>query len=240
MFKVDKLRACEKAKRPNGFDFIFLHVKMSEIILVSLTKGVNDMTIAQRIKEKIDHFKQGEIFSSREFLELGHRAVIDKTLSRMVQKGQIERAARGLFFRPIKNRFVGNVPINIETVIEAISQQNGETIQVHGAEAARLFKLSTQMPTKTVFYTNGATRKIKIGNKEVQMIHTSNQRKLQYAGTKIGLAISALWYLGRNLVTPSVIFTLKSYLSTEEFSMLKNANLTNWMYNAISETELQV
>ena len=40
----------------------FLHVKMSEIILVSLTKGVNDMTIAQRIKEKIDHFKQGEIF----------------------------------------------------------------------------------------------------------------------------------------------------------------------------------
>lgn len=72
------------------------------------------------------------------------------------------------------------------------------------------------------------------------MIHTSNQRKLQYAGTKIGLAISALWYLGRNLVTPSVIFTLKSYLSTEEFSMLKNANLTNWMYNAISETELQV
>ena len=42
--------------------------------------------------------------------------------------------------------------------------------------------------------------KLRIGNKEVQMIHTSNQRKLQYAGTKIGLAISALWYLGRNLV----------------------------------------
>lgn len=198
------------------------------------------MTTAQQIKEKIVNFKQGEIFSSRDFLEFGNRSVIDKTLSRMVQKGEIERAARGLFFRPIKNRFVGNVPINVETVIEVISQQNGETVQVHGAEAARQFKLSTQMPTKTIFYTNGATRKIKVGNKEVQMIHTSNQRKLQYAGTKIGLAISALWYLGRNLVTPSVISTLKSYLSTEEFTTLRNANLTNWMYNVINETELQV
>ncbi|WP_419851771.1 DUF6088 family protein [Actinobacillus pleuropneumoniae] len=198
------------------------------------------MTTTQQIKKKINHFKQGEIFSSRDFLEFGNRSVIDKTLSRMVQKGEIERAARGLFFRPIKNRFVGNVPINVETVIEVISQQNGETIQVHGAEAARQFKLSTQMPTKTIFYTNGATRKIKIGNKEVQMIHTSNQRKLQYAGTKIGLAISTLWYLGRNLVTPSVISTLKSYLSTEEFTTLRNANLTNWMYNVINETELQV
>lgn len=198
------------------------------------------MTIAQQIKEKIVHFKQGEIFSSRDFLEFGNRSVVDKTLSRMVQKGEIKRAARGLFFRPIKNRFVGNVPINIETVIEIISQQNGETIQVHGAEAARQFKLSTQMPTKTVFYTNGATRKIKVGNKEVHMIHTSNQRKLQYAGTKIGLAISALWYLGRNLVTPSVISTLKSYLSNEEFTTLRNANLTNWMYDVINETELQV
>ncbi|WP_440209988.1 DUF6088 family protein [Actinobacillus pleuropneumoniae] len=198
------------------------------------------MTTTQQIKKKINHFKQGEIFSSRDFLEFGNRSMIDKTLSRMVQKGEIERAARGLFFRPIKNRFVGNVPINVETVIEVISQQNGETIQVHGAEAARQFKLSTQMPTKTIFYTNGATRKIKIGNKEVQMIHTSNQRKLQYAGTKIGLAISTLWYLGRNLVTPSVISTLKSYLSTEEFTTLRNANLTNWMYNVINETELQV
>lgn len=127
-----------------------------------MTKGLNNMTTTQQIKKKINHFKQGEIFSSRDFLEFGNRSVIDKTLSRMVQKGEIERAARGLFFRPIKNRFVGNVPINIEAVIEVISQQNSETIQVHGAEAARQFKLSTQMPTKTIFYTNGATQKLRL------------------------------------------------------------------------------
>ena len=211
---------------------------MSGIIYVFMTIKRFHMKITQQIKEKIHHLEQGVVFSSRDFLELGNRAVIDKALSRMVQKGKIERAARGLFFRPIKNRFVGNIPIDVETVIGVIAQQNGETIQVHGAEAARQFKLSTQMPTKTVFYTNGATRKIKVGNKEVQMIHTSNQRKLQYAGTKIGLAISALWYLGRDLVTPSVITTLKSYLSNEEFATLKNANLANWMHNVINRSEL--
>lgn len=195
--------------------------------------------IAKQIKEKILSFENGHIFASRDFLELGNRTAVDKTLSRMVQKGEIERVARGLYFRPIKNRFVGNVPVRAETVMNIISKQNGETIQVHGAEAARMFKLSTQMPTKTVFYTNGSSRKIKIGNKEVHLIHTSNQRKLQYAGTTIGLAISALWYLGQNLVTPSVINTLKTYLSDDEFTKLKNANLTHWMHNAIYKAELQ-
>lgn len=197
------------------------------------------MPVAQRIKHKIQHIEKGVVFSSRDFLELGNRATVDKALSRMVQKGEIERAARGLFFRPVKNRFVGNVPVKVESVLEIISQQNGETIQVHGAEAARQFKLSTQVPTKAVFYTNGASRKIKVGNKEVHMIHTSNQRKLQYAGTKIGLAISALWYLGRKLVTPSVIIALKTSLTDEEFATLKNANLAGWMYNVINEIELK-
>ena len=69
------------------------------------------------------------------------------------------------------------------------------------------------------------------------MIHTSNQRKLQYAGTKVGTAISALWYLGKELVTPSVIIKLRSNLTIEEFQKLKNAKLTVWMKKAINEVE---
>lgn len=195
------------------------------------------MSVIQQIRNRIQNIDKGDLFSSRDFNEFGNRNVIDKALSRMVQKGEIERAARGLFFRPIKNRFVGNVPINIEIVLKEISKQNGEIFQIHGAEAARQFKISTQVPVKKIFYTNGASRKIKIGNNEIQMLHTSNQRKLQYAGTSVGAAISVLWYLGQKLVTPSIIKTLKYSLTDEEFTQLKNANLTNWMYNVINEAE---
>ncbi len=193
------------------------------------------MLVATQIKEIINNFETGHLFSSRDFLELGNRATVDKALSRMVQNKEIERAARGIFFKPKKNKFIGNVPVDVEKVINVISQQNGETIQVHGAEAARRFKISTQMPMKTIFYTNGATRVIKIGNTEVTLIHTSNQKKLQYTGTNIGLAISALWYLGKELVTPDVINKIKSNLNNDEFNLLKNANLTDWMYNAINQ-----
>lgn len=79
------------------------------------------MSVAQQIKHKIQSFEKGVVFSSRDFLELGNRAAIDKSLSRMVKKGEIERVARGLFFRPIKNRFVGNVPVKVESVLEIIS-----------------------------------------------------------------------------------------------------------------------
>ena len=196
------------------------------------------MTTAQTLKNKIQNIERGKLFSSRKFLELGsNRATIDKALSRMVEKGEIKRASRGIFFRPKKNKFIGNVPAKVESVRDVIARQNKEIIQVHGAEAARQFQLSTQMPIGRVFYTNGATRKIKVSNTVVQMIHTSNQRKLQYAGTKVGTAISALWYLGKELVTPSVIIKLRSNLTIEEFQKLKNAKLTVWMKKAINEVE---
>lgn len=62
-----------------------------------MTKGLNNMTTAQQIKKKINHFKQGEIFSSRDFLEFGNRSVIDKTLSRMVQKVKLNELLEDFF-----------------------------------------------------------------------------------------------------------------------------------------------
>ncbi|WP_439257734.1 DUF6088 family protein [Lonepinella sp. BR2271] len=198
------------------------------------------LSINQHIREKIGKTELGVLFSSKDFLEFGERSVVDKALSRMVKNNEINRAARGIFFRPKKNRFVGNVPIDIESVLNLISQQNGETLQVHGAEAARRLKLSTQMPVQTIFYTNGATRNIIIANQQVKLVHTSNQRKLQYAGTQVGLVISALWYLGKEIVTPNMIKIIQNYLSEEEYIMLKNANLASWIHKTISSAELLV
>ncbi|WP_439259080.1 DUF6088 family protein [Lonepinella sp. BR2930] len=198
------------------------------------------LSTTQHIREKIGKTELGILFLSKDFLEFGERSVVDKALSRMVKNNEINRAARGIFFRPKMNRFVGNVPIDIESVLNLISQQNGETLQIHGAEAARRLKLSTQMPMQTIFYTNVATRNIIIGNQRVKLLHTSNQRRLQHAGTQVGLVISALWYLGKEGVTPNMIKLIQSYLSEDEYIMLKNANLASWIHKAISSSELLV
>ena len=93
---------------------------------------------------------------------------------------------------PRTSRFVGTVLPDVLEVVEAIARSNGETVQVHGAEAAKRFRLSTQVPTAPVFHTSASSRTIRIGSITVRMVHTSNRRRLQFAGEATGAALSAL------------------------------------------------
>ncbi len=113
-----------------------------------------------------------------------------------MKKGEIARISRGVFVRPKKSRYVGEVLPEPSKVAQAIASVHRETIQVQGAEAARLLGLTTQMPLQAVFYTSGPNRKLKLGNLLLTLKHVA-QRKLALAGKPSGLALSALWYLGK-------------------------------------------
>ena len=93
------------------------------------------------------------------------------------------------------------------------------------------------MPTTPVFYTSGPGRTIKIGNMTVKLMHTTSHRRLQFAGQKIGLALSALWYLGKNNVNPSVVQKVRGGLSAQEFELLRNADVPAWMNEALNSVE---
>jgi len=195
------------------------------------------MSVKESVQQQIEKVPLGEPFTNSRFLRLGSRAAVDKTLSRLVEEGAIQRIARGVFVRPKQSRFVGNVMPDVSRVVAVIAKDHGETIQVHGAEAARRFKLSTQMPTTPVYYTSGPTREIRIGNLKVKLVHTSSGRKLQHAGEKPGLALSALWYLGENNINTDVMRRIEEGLSEEEFETLRSSRMPAWMSEAFRQYE---
>jgi hypothetical protein len=198
------------------------------------------MSVIESIKNRVQRVKRGEPFTNRRFLKLGSRAAVDKAISRLVEEEVIERVARGVFFRPKKSRFVGNVLPEVSRVIEVIAKSHGETVQVHGAEAARRFKISTQMPTKPVYYTSGSSREIKVGKLVVKLLHTSSHRKLQHAGKKTGLALTALWYLGKEQVNVETIRRIREGLSSKEFETLRSTSMPGWMTEAIETYNKEV
>ncbi|MGR2738931.1 DUF6088 family protein [Billgrantia sp. Q4P2] len=191
------------------------------------------MSVAESIKQRALRMRRGEPFTNTRFLELGSRSAVDKALSRLVEEGVIQRVARGVFARPKKSRYIGNVMPEASRVIEVIAKDHGETVQVHGAEAARRFRLSTQMPTTPVYYTSGPSREIRVGNLKVKLMHTSSHRKLQHAGKKPGLALSALWYLGKDNIDAEVVRRIREGMSSEEFETLRNSRMPAWMSRAI-------
>ena len=196
------------------------------------------MSVAKTIRERVLRFRLAEPFTNKQLLKLGSRASVDKALSRLVSEGVIQRIIRGVFMRPETNRYIGMVVPSVRDVVEVMAKDQGEIIQVQGAVAVNRFKLSTQVPVLPVFYTSGPSREFKIGNLPVCLRHVS-RRKLLLAGKRSGMAISALWYLGKNNVNPSVIRIIRARLTEKDFKELKGAQLPAWMARAVEEYDKQ-
>ncbi len=192
------------------------------------------MSTAKAVRAAIRKLPRGRTFTGARFVKLGTRGAVDRTLSRLAADGEIRRLAHGVFVRPRISRFVGTVIPDLHEVVEAIARGNGETLQIHGAEAARRFRLSTQVPTAPVFHTSGSTRTIRVAGTAVRMLHTANRRRLQFAGEPTGAAISALWYLGKDNVTPETVATIEAALGPAEFEKLRSADMPAWMQKAFA------
>ena len=192
------------------------------------------MSVAKAIREHVLRIRLAEPFTNKQFLKLGSRASVDKALSRLVSEGVIQRIIRGVFMRPESNRYIGMVAPGVREVVEVMAKDRGDIIQVQGADAANLLGLSTQIPMRPIFYTSGPSREFKIGNLTVQLRHVS-RRKLLLAGKTSGIAISALWYLGKNNVNLSVVRTIRARLTEKDFEELKGAQLPAWMASALEK-----
>jgi hypothetical protein len=191
-----------------------------------------------KIRNRINEIPQGEPFSGSVFAGVGTRAAMDQSLSRLVKAAELERLAPGVFVRPKSNPYVGKVMPSAHAVAEAVANSIGAKVDVHGAEALRRFGLTTQMPTQAVFYTTGPSRHLKLGQMAVMLQHVA-ARKLALAGRPAGLALSALWYLGRGAVTPEVIATIAQKLGPDEFLALCAAktHMPAWMADTLFRYE---
>lgn len=196
---------------------------------------------AKLIRQRIEGIPIGEPFRPTAFLECGTRASVDQTLTRLIKTGTIARVARGVFVRPEVSRFVGNVMPEPSKVAEAIAKTTGAVVQVHGAEAARKLELTTQAPTQPVFMTSGPSKRIRMGAMEIRLQHIC-PRKLALAGRPAGLALAAMWYLGKKEVTPSLIEKIRRKLSSNEFEALKSATnaMPAWMSDVMFQYERSI
>ena len=188
------------------------------------------MTTAKAVKRAIEALPEGTAFPAKELLTLGTRAAVDQVLYRMAKDGELIRVARGIYARPKWNKYV-NAPVMPEPyeIAKLIAKKTGATLGPTGAEAAHRLGLTTQMPTQPVYATTGRSSIITVGKNTIRLRHAA-PRKMQYAGTPVGIAIAALQYLGKEQVTTRVIAAIEQTLTAEDFQILRQATtaLPGW------------
>lgn len=188
------------------------------------------------IHNRINRLPRGKPFAINTIESGASYANVRQILSRMVKTGEVVRATRGIYVRPKEVPYLGKVLPASEEIVKVISEQTGEVITYHGAEAARILQLSTQVPMRPIFYTSGTSRKIKLGKQIITLKHISPRKQVK-PGTITCLVIAALWYFGKNNVNEGVINAIKQRLNEKQFSeVLKYTHrMPVWMAGAFKQ-----
>jgi hypothetical protein len=176
-------------------------------------------SIDSKVLNRIRGTGRGSVFTPGTFLDLGSRDAIDKVLSRLAQKGIIRRLGRGLYDYPKTHPVLGTLQPAPDVVAGVLSGNQGNRIQPTGAYAANLLGLSTQVPAKIVYLTDGLSRLVRVGNMEIRLQHTT-PRNMATAGRISGLVIQALRHLGPKYVDDTIIRILKRKLSADDKKQL--------------------
>ena len=163
--------------------------------------------ILRRIRAK----HRGSVFTPRQFAHLGTRAAVDQALSRLQRSGRIRRLTRGVYEFPKIHPRIGVMSPSPEGVAKAMAERTGSRITISGAKAANLLGLSTQVPMQNVFWTEGPSRTIRIGNQTVSLKHVAPSKMIG-AGTEAGIVIQAVRSLGEKGVHEIPVHTLAKRL----------------------------
>jgi Family of unknown function (DUF6088) len=193
------------------------------------------LPVAERILTYARSLPEGALISAKESLHLGSRAAVDQALKRLHEGNELMRLGQGIYVLPVKTRFGTRAPA-VEKVIECLAATRAETIVPHGAAAANMLGLTTQVPTKLVYLTSGPNRQFKLGAQVVEIKHAP-QWMLVPAQPAAGEAIRALAWVGKQGAAEALT-TLKRKLpqsALQDIIALRPA-LPAWMSKSISQT----
>lgn len=149
------------------------------------------MNLADKILDRARRHGKGWVFTPSHLLDLGSRAAIDQALHRLVQQGSIRRVAWGVYDLPAAHPVLGPLTPNPDAVAKAVAESSGHKLQITPAHAANLLGVSTQVPAKLVYLTDGSSRKVKFGNQVLQFKHAS-PRAMLGTGRLSGVVLQAL------------------------------------------------
>ena len=208
--------------------------KCQNLCHISDTSGILTMqTLAKQLLEHAAGLPEGAPLVAKELLHLGSRAAVDQALSRLVQRGILLRAGRGIYVLPVEGRFGTRAP-SAAKMVEGLANLRGEIIVSHGAAAANALGLTTQVPMRAVYLTSGPSRRLKLGAQRVELRHAPIWQ-LIFPGRAAGDVVRALAWLGPEKAGEA-IRKLRAKLPASELKEVASARarLPTWMAQEVS------
>jgi hypothetical protein len=180
---------------------------------------------------------RGWAFSPNDFVEDFGRDQIENALSGLCREGKIRRVYRGIYDYPKFSELLQQeLSPDFDQVAQAFARKFNWRIQPSGDAALNLLGLSTQVPGRLVYLSDGPNRHYDIGNYTLEF-KKSALKDVGFKYRESGLIVQALKVLGQERVDEAVITTLRKQLDeTACKRVLKDTvTATGWVYETIKQ-----
>jgi hypothetical protein len=122
---------------------------------------------------------------------------------------------------PKKDPILGEIRPGPEEVVQQLARKEKMRIKPAGAYALHRLGLTTQVPTKLVYLTDGNSRHFRLGKLEVRFKSTS-LKKMSIKGKFSSLVIQSIEELGVEGISKSVESKLLGFLKQEDTKVLQD------------------
>lgn len=153
---------------------------------------VSSQSTVNKIEMRLRGKGRGSIVFQQDYADCGTPSAVKSTFYRMYTDGMLVRLAHGIYYYPKEDKEygLGIIYPSVEDIAQAIAKRDKVNIVPMGAYALNRLGLSTQMPMNVVFLTNGAPRRIKIGNgRGILFKHSSSGKNFAYKSELMMLAL---------------------------------------------------
>ena len=174
----------------------------------------HDSSSQSLLNELVTQEQPGQLLFPSEYFDIGSPEAIHMAFSRLVGQNKLTRLGKGIYLKPKIDPQLGQLYPSLEEIARKIAEKERVVIRPTGSYALNKLGLSTQVPTKVVYLTNGSPRTIRIG-KGTLTFKSTTPKKLSAKSETVFLAIQALIELGEKGTTDKIIESLCTILQRE-------------------------
>lgn len=192
-------------------------------------------SVENKLISRIYGHGQGWVFSGVDFVDIANRPNIHQALSSLAKAGRIRRVLKGVYVYPRRSAQLNrHLSPDIDQVAAALARKFNWRIQPTGDVALNLLGLSTQVPGRWVYLSDGPDRQYQVGGQTLTFEHRS-LKDIGFRHRESGLLVQALHALGENRIDGSVLEKIRAQVdpSKRQRILRETRTATAWVYENI-------
>lgn len=181
-------------------------------------------SITDKVIARVYGHGRGWAFTQTDFADIGSRQSIDVALHRLCKSGRIRRALRGLYYYPGFSDYLNTeLSPDYDQLAQAIARKHNWRIQVSGSTALNYLGLSTQVPGRMIYMSDGPSRAFTINKKTIEYKHTA-LKETGFKHRESAIIVQALRALGPDKISEDVKNRIREWLmESKSFAILNGS-----------------